>query len=113
MSTEPSGPPTGGELIPLRAAEAQTEVRLDEGRPTAASYVDLTSGETQRKPCIRRPRFWPTRPRVRAARSGAATRAELRARRSDPRRASMKGRQLRGGYRVVTRVSCSPVGGPR
>ena len=35
---------TDREVIPLRAENAQTEVRVDEGQPPGPAYVDLTSG---------------------------------------------------------------------
>jgi S-DNA-T family DNA segregation ATPase FtsK/SpoIIIE len=60
MTSEPAGPPAeGGTVVPLRAVDAQTEVRLDEDQGTAPSYVDLTSGEGHRRPII--PEHWRTR----------------------------------------------------
>ena len=57
MSSAPTEPPaSGGNVVPLRAAEAPTEVRLDEDQAAAAAYVDLTSGDRQRKPLI--PQHW-------------------------------------------------------
>ena len=59
MTSAPTEPPaSGGTVVPLRAAEAPTEVRLDEDKTPAAAYVDLTSGERQRKPLI--PAHWST-----------------------------------------------------
>jgi S-DNA-T family DNA segregation ATPase FtsK/SpoIIIE len=43
----------------LQAADAGTEVRLDEGRLPGPAYVDLTGGEAQRRPVI--PAHWRTR----------------------------------------------------
>ena len=42
----------------LRAVDAGTEVRLDEAKPRGPAYVDLTSGEAQRRPLI--PEHWRT-----------------------------------------------------
>jgi hypothetical protein len=57
MTSEPTDPPAdSGKVVPLRAVDAGTEVRLDEATPEAPSYVDLTSGERQRKPLI--PQHW-------------------------------------------------------
>jgi DNA segregation ATPase FtsK/SpoIIIE, S-DNA-T family len=59
MSSEPTGPPAdGGTVVPLRAADAQTEVRLDEDKPPGPAYVDLTTGDAQRRPII--PPHWRT-----------------------------------------------------
>ena len=58
MTSDPNDPP-GGEVIPLRAVDAQTETALDEGKPPGPSYVDLSSGEKQRKRII--PEHWTTR----------------------------------------------------
>jgi DNA segregation ATPase FtsK/SpoIIIE, S-DNA-T family len=60
MTSEPADlPAEGGTIVPLRAVDAQTEVRLDEGRAAAApAYVDLTRGDAQRKPVI--PEHWRT-----------------------------------------------------
>jgi hypothetical protein len=57
MSTDPTDPPAAA-VIPLRAADAPTEVALDEGRPPGPSYIDLTSGDAQRRPLI--PEHWRT-----------------------------------------------------
>jgi S-DNA-T family DNA segregation ATPase FtsK/SpoIIIE len=60
MTSEPTdAPPEGGTVVPLRAVDARTEVALDEDRPHGAAYVDLTSGELQRRPII--PPHWRTR----------------------------------------------------
>jgi S-DNA-T family DNA segregation ATPase FtsK/SpoIIIE len=57
MSSEPIDRPAEGRTpVPLRAVDTQTEVRLDEAKAAAPSYVDLTSGEAQRKPII--PEHW-------------------------------------------------------
>lgn len=57
MTSEPANPPAdNGKVVPLRAVDAGTEVRLDEGQAAAAAYVDLTSGERQRRPLI--PQHW-------------------------------------------------------
>jgi len=59
MSSEPTDPPAdSGTVVPLRAVDAHTEVRLGEAKPTAPSYVDLTGGEAQRRPII--PEHWRT-----------------------------------------------------
>ena len=59
MSSAPSDPPAeGGKVVSLRAVDAQTEVRLDEDKPAGPAYVDLTSGEAQRRPLI--PEHWRT-----------------------------------------------------
>jgi S-DNA-T family DNA segregation ATPase FtsK/SpoIIIE len=59
MSSAPAEPPaSGANVVPLRAAEAPTEVQLDENKAAAPAYVDLTSGERQRKPLI--PAHWST-----------------------------------------------------
>ena len=51
MSSAPTEPPaSGGNVVPLRAADAQTEVHLDEDKPPGPSYVDLTSGERAAAP---------------------------------------------------------------
>ena len=57
MTSEPADP-SGGRIVPLRAVDAQTEVRLDEDNTAAPSYVDLTSGGPQRRPII--PEHWRT-----------------------------------------------------
>ena len=60
MTSAPTGPPgEGGKVVSLRAVDAQTEVRLDEDKPPGPSYVDLTSGNAQRRPII--PEHWRTR----------------------------------------------------
>ena len=59
MSSVPADPPPEGRnVVPLRAVDAQTEVRLDEGQAAGPSYVDLTSGEAKRLPII--PEHWRT-----------------------------------------------------
>jgi S-DNA-T family DNA segregation ATPase FtsK/SpoIIIE len=59
MSFEPIDPPaSGGNVVQVRAADAYTEVGLDEGKLPGAAYVDLTGGEAQRKPII--PHHWRT-----------------------------------------------------
>ena len=57
MSSEPTDPPAdSGTVVPLRAVDAHTEVRLDEDQAARPSYVDISSGEAQRKPII--PHHW-------------------------------------------------------
>jgi hypothetical protein len=59
MTASPAGPPAdSGKVLQLRAVDAQTEVRLDEAKPEAPSYVDLTSGDGQRRAII--PEHWRT-----------------------------------------------------
>ena len=58
MSTDPIDGQRDGKVVPLRAAEVPTEVRLDEDKPPGPAYVDLTSGEAQRRPLI--PEHWRT-----------------------------------------------------
>jgi DNA segregation ATPase FtsK/SpoIIIE, S-DNA-T family len=73
MSSEPTDPPAdSGTVVPLRAVDAQTEVALDEGRPPGPAFVDLTSGEAQRKPII--PEHWRTAENARRHVSLAAAR---------------------------------------
>jgi S-DNA-T family DNA segregation ATPase FtsK/SpoIIIE len=55
---EPPEPPRA-QVVPLRAVDAQTEVALDEGRPPAPAYVDLTGTGAQRRAII--PEHWRTR----------------------------------------------------
>jgi hypothetical protein len=50
MSSDTSQPQGNGQVIPLRAAEESTEVRLGEGRGPA--YVDVSDGTRPRKPVI-------------------------------------------------------------
>ena len=45
-------PERGGKVVQLRAAEADTEVQLDEGRPAGPAYVDITGGDAKRRPII-------------------------------------------------------------
>jgi S-DNA-T family DNA segregation ATPase FtsK/SpoIIIE len=47
-----------GQVIQLRAADAQTEVAFDEDPRPVAAYVDVTGGGAQRKPVI--PEHWQT-----------------------------------------------------
>jgi DNA segregation ATPase FtsK/SpoIIIE, S-DNA-T family len=54
----PDPPEPRGQVVPLRAVDAQTEVHLDESQPPAPAYVDLTSGEGQKRPVI--PEHWRT-----------------------------------------------------
>jgi len=49
-------PERDGKVVPLRAAGAATEVRLDEDRAPGPSYVDLTGGDAQRRAII--PEHW-------------------------------------------------------
>ena len=59
MSSEPTDrPASGANVVPLRAVDAQTEVRLDEDKPPGPAYVDLTGGEAQRRPLV--PAHWRT-----------------------------------------------------
>ena len=60
MTSAPNDPPAdGGNVVPLRAVDAQTEVRLDEDQGAAPAYVDLTRGDGQRRPLV--PEHWRTR----------------------------------------------------
>ena len=78
MTSEPTDPPAdSGNIVPLRAVDAQTEVRLDEAKPAAPSYVDLTSGDGQRRPVI--PEHWRTWENARRHVSLAAARHGHRA----------------------------------
>jgi len=61
MTSAPAGPPEGGEVIPLRAVDAETETHLDD--TPGPSYVDLTTGEAKRLPVI--PEHWRTRENAR------------------------------------------------
>jgi DNA segregation ATPase FtsK/SpoIIIE, S-DNA-T family len=71
MTSLPADPPAeGGTVVPLRAVDAGTEVRADESAGPA--YVDLTSGEPQRRPLI--PEHWRTRENARRRVSLAAAR---------------------------------------
>lgn len=58
MSTDPTERERNAEVVPLRAADAQTEVRLDEDQGAGPAYVDLTRAEAQRRPLI--PEHWRT-----------------------------------------------------
>lgn len=53
--------PHDGEVIPLRAVDAETETHLDEAPGPA--YADLTTGEAKRLPII--PEHWRTRENAR------------------------------------------------
>jgi len=78
MTSAPADPPvSGGNVVSLRAADAQTEVRLDEDKPPGAAYVDLTGGEAQRRPLV--PEHWRTREAARRHVSLAAARHGHRA----------------------------------
>ena len=72
MSTDQIHSHPDGKVVPLRAAEADTEVQLDEARPAGAAYVDLTGGEAKRRPII--PEHWRTRENARRHVSLAAAR---------------------------------------
>jgi DNA segregation ATPase FtsK/SpoIIIE, S-DNA-T family len=59
MSSGLTDPPAdGGNVVPLLAVNAHTQGRLDEAKPAAPSYVDLTTGDAQRRPII--PEHWRT-----------------------------------------------------
>jgi len=58
MTTDPTAREWNTEVVPLRAVDAETEVRLDEDKPPGPSYVDLTSGDSQRRAII--PEHWRT-----------------------------------------------------
>jgi S-DNA-T family DNA segregation ATPase FtsK/SpoIIIE len=58
MSTDPVDGQRDAKVVQLRAADAHTEVRLDEDQAPAPAYVDLTTGERQRKRII--PEHWST-----------------------------------------------------
>ena len=77
MTTDPAGREWNTEVVPLRAVDAQTEVRLDEDKPPGPSYVDLTSGEGQRRPLV--PEHWRTWENARRHVSLAAARHGHRA----------------------------------
>jgi S-DNA-T family DNA segregation ATPase FtsK/SpoIIIE len=77
MTSEPTDPAAeGGKVVQLRAADAQTEVRLDEDR-AGPSFVDLTSGDGQRRPLV--PEHWRTWENARRHVSLAAARHGHRA----------------------------------
>ena len=59
MTSEPADTRDGGEVVPLRAVDAETEVHLEEASPARAAYVDLTRDEPKRLPVI--PEHWRTR----------------------------------------------------
>jgi S-DNA-T family DNA segregation ATPase FtsK/SpoIIIE len=76
MTSEPTDPPADrGTVVPLRAVDAHTEVRTDES--PGPSYVDLTSGQAQRRPVI--PEHWRTWENARRHISLAAARHGHRA----------------------------------
>jgi DNA segregation ATPase FtsK/SpoIIIE, S-DNA-T family len=78
MTSEPAGAPAeGATVVPLRAVDAHTEVRLDEDKPPGAAYVDLTGGDAQRRPVI--PEHWRTREAARRHIALAAARHGHRA----------------------------------
>jgi S-DNA-T family DNA segregation ATPase FtsK/SpoIIIE len=78
MSSAPTEPPaSGGNVVSLRAAEAPTEVQLEEVKPSAPAYVDVTSGEAQGRPLV--PEHWRTREAARRHISLAAARHGHRA----------------------------------
>jgi S-DNA-T family DNA segregation ATPase FtsK/SpoIIIE len=56
MSTEPTGGSRDGQVVPLRARDAGTEVRTAEA--TGPAYADLTDGRAQRKAIV--PEHWRT-----------------------------------------------------
>ena len=59
MSTDPIDGHRDGKVVPLRAVDAQTEVRVEEDQPPGPSYVDLTGGDDKRRPIV--PEHWRTR----------------------------------------------------
>ena len=75
--TRLTDPAEGGKVVQLRAHDAQTEVRLDEDKPPGPSYVDLTGGDSQRRPLI--PEHWRTWENARRHVSLAAARHGHRA----------------------------------
>jgi len=78
MSSEPADPPAdSGNVVPLHAVDAHTEVRLDQAEAAAPSYVDLTTGDAQRRPII--PEHWRTWEHARRHISLAAARHGHRA----------------------------------
>jgi DNA segregation ATPase FtsK/SpoIIIE, S-DNA-T family len=56
MADERPWPEGRGEVVPLRAVDAQTEIAVDEGTAPGPSYADLTGGDAQRRPVI--PEHW-------------------------------------------------------
>ena len=73
MSSAPTDQPAeGAKVFPLRAVDADTEVRLDEAEASAPSYVDLTRDEAKRRPIV--PEHWRTRENARKHVSLAAAR---------------------------------------
>ena len=77
MTTDPAGREWNTEVVPLRAVDAQTEVRLDEDQAPAPAYVDLTTGDGQRRAII--PEHWRTRENARRHVALAAARHGHRA----------------------------------
>lgn len=59
MSTTQDHGHPDAQVVPLRAVEAPTEVQLEEDRTPAPAYVDLTGGESARRPII--PAHWSSR----------------------------------------------------
>jgi DNA segregation ATPase FtsK/SpoIIIE, S-DNA-T family len=52
MSTDQTEGTRNGEVVPLRAAEAPTEVQLADTQPPGPAYVDVSDGRASRKPVI-------------------------------------------------------------
>ena len=77
MSTDQATGQRDRQVVPLRAAEADTEVQLDEGRPAGPAYVDITGGDAKRRPII--PEHWRTRENARRHLGLAAARHGHRA----------------------------------
>ena len=59
MTTDQDTGHPNADVIQLRAAEADTEVQLDEDRSPGPSYVDLSGGDAKRRPII--PAHWSSR----------------------------------------------------
>ena len=74
MTPEPADRGQGAEVVPLRAADAGTEARLDEA--TGPAYVTIDDGRAQRKPII--PLHWRSRERRETARHAAGGTARPR-----------------------------------
>lgn len=77
MSTDSINGQRDSKVAPLRAVEAPTEVQLDEGKKPGPAYVDVSSGEAQRRAII--PEHWRTRENARRHVSLAAARHGHRA----------------------------------
>jgi S-DNA-T family DNA segregation ATPase FtsK/SpoIIIE len=77
MSTDSINGHRDGKVAPLQAIEAPTEVQLDEGKKPGPSYVDISSGEGQRRPII--PEHWSSRENAKRHVSLAAARHGHRA----------------------------------